>query len=121
MNLLSGNSKLPDLAELKEVLNIQHLVRCIEYIYYNSQYPKHYENNLFYDIEREKYPVARRRLPDFLKENILGAEKVTIDSFRDSFFRAMYRLLLAGAVLTRAYRAPFFQAREERNARFFQV
>jgi hypothetical protein len=122
MNSLSGNSKLPDLAELKEVLNMQHLVRCIEYSYFNSQYPtNHYENNLLYTMEGVKYPAARRRFPDCLKENIPGAENATIDSFRDGFFRAMYRLLLAGAVLARVYMAPVFQAREQRNARFFQV
>ena len=121
MNSLSGNSKLPDLTELKEVLNMQHLIRCLECIYFNAQFPKHYWNNLFPGMEHEKYPAARRRFPDCLKENIPGAENATIDSFRDGFFRAMYRLLLAGAVLARAYMAPVFQAREERNARFFQV
>jgi hypothetical protein len=121
MNSLSGKSKLPDLAELKEVLNMQHLVRCIEYIYFNAQYYKDYETNLFPHMKHAKYPAARRRFPDCLKENIPGAENATIDSFRDGFFRAMYRLLLAGAVLARAYMAPVFQAREERNARFFRV
>ena len=121
MNSLSGNFKLPDLAELKEVLNMQHLVRCIEYIYFNARYYKGYETNLFPHMSHAKYPAARRRFPDCLKENIPGTKNSTIDSFRDSFFRAMYRLLLAGAVLARAYMAPVFQAREERNARFFRI
>jgi hypothetical protein len=121
INSLSGKPKLPDLAELKEVLNMQHLVRCIEYIYFNAQYYKHYETNLFPSMKYAKYPAARRRFPDCLKENIPGTENATIDSFRGGFFRAIYRLLLAGAVLARAYMAPVFQAREEGNARFFRV
>jgi hypothetical protein len=119
---LSGNSMLPELAELKEVMNMQQLVQCIEYIYFNSNFPKiDSEKNVFFDVEFGKYPAARRRFPDYLKENIPGTENTTIDSFRDGFFRAMYRLLLAGAVLARAYMAPVFQAREERNARFFLI
>ncbi|RFU28164.1 hypothetical protein B7463_g8177, partial [Scytalidium lignicola] len=120
INSLSGNSRLPDLAELKEVLNMQHLVRCIEYIYFNSRYYRHWKNNLMYNMEHDKYPAARGRFPDCLKENILGAENAIIDSFRDGFFKAMYRLLLASVVLARAYMAPVFQAREKRNFKFFQ-
>lgn len=121
INSLSGKSKLPDLAELKEVLNMQHLVRCIEYIFLNSKFHKRYETNLFPYIRRDRNPAARQGFPYYLKENILGAENAKIDSFRDGFFRAMYRLLLAGAVLARPYMAPLFQAREEGNARFFFI
>lgn len=121
INSLSGKSKLPDLAELKEVLNMQHLVRCIEYIFLNSKFHKRYETNLFPYNRRDRNPAARQGFPYYLKENILGAENAKIDSFRDGFFRAMYRLLLAGAVLARPYMAPLFQAREEGNARFFFI
>ncbi|KAH8807244.1 hypothetical protein F5884DRAFT_880059 [Xylogone sp. PMI_703] len=116
---LSGNAKPPDLAELKEVLSVQHLVRCIEYTYFNLRYRLQWKNNLF-SMEQPKYPASRRRFPDCLKE-IPGAENATIDSFRDRFFRTMYRLLLAGAVLARAYVAPVFDSRAEGNFRFFQI
>jgi len=126
---LSGKAKLPDLAELKEVLNMQRLVQCIEYIYFNSEYDTQNVSNLFDNMaghehnmgNPSKYPAARRRFPDCLQEGIPGAENATIDSFRDGFFRAMYRLLLASAVLARAYLAPVFQARKEGNARFYKV
>jgi hypothetical protein len=114
MNSLSGASKLPDLAELKEVLSMQHLVRCIEYMYFNS-ITRHQdsEGNLFQDMKFGKYPAALRQFPACLKEDIPGAESATLESFQDRFYRAIYRLLLAGAVLARAYMEPLFRAREE--------
>lgn len=125
---LSGKSKLPDLTELKEVLNMQRLVQCIEFIYFNAQYDTHIVSNLFSNMtgyeynmgNPRKYPAWKRRFPICLEE-IPGAENATIESFRDSFFRTMYRLLLAGAVLARAYVGPVFQARQEGNARFYKV
>jgi hypothetical protein len=118
---LSGNSKFPDFAEVKKVLNMQYLVRCIEYMYFNSTH-RHWgdqnPNNLFEKMKYGSYPSERRRFPECLKEGIPGAEDATIDSFRGSFYRAMYRLLIAGAVLTGAYMDPLFRAREEGNAGF---
>ncbi|KAG4440015.1 hypothetical protein IFR05_004529 [Cadophora sp. M221] len=115
INSLSGKFKLPDLAELKEVLNMQYLVRCIEWMYLNSE-ESHWgemEDNLFLHMKYSHYPAAQRRFPECLSEDIPGTKNATIDSFRDCFYRAMYRLLLAGAVLARVYLAPLFQAREE--------
>ena len=111
---LSANSKLPDLAELKEVLNMQYLVRCIEWMYFNSQewHLGIIEDNLFRHMKYGHYPAKQRRFPECLSEDIPGAKNANIDSFRDGFYRAMYRLLLAGAVLARAYMAPLFRARD---------
>jgi hypothetical protein len=106
---------------------MQHLVRCLEYMYFYSsrlqqfvQYNQEYNDEAWYF----NYPAARRRFPDCLEENIPGAENATIDSFRDGFYRAMYRLLLAGAVLARVYMDPVFRAKEDASAlaraRFFQ-
>jgi hypothetical protein len=122
MNSLSAKSKLPDLAELKEVFNMQYLVRCIEWMYFNSEeyhLGEDSEDNLFRHMKYGTYPAARRRFPECLSEDIPGAKNATIDSFRDRFYRAMYRVLLAGAVLARAYMAPLFRAREERKKGFF--
>ncbi|KAH8744472.1 hypothetical protein F5882DRAFT_525926 [Hyaloscypha sp. PMI_1271] len=96
---------------------MQHLVRCIEYMYFQSSIPEHSDDNLFPDYGR--YPAARRRFPGCLNEDIPGAKNATIDSFRDSFYRAMYRLLLAGAILARAYMAPLFPARQAGDIGFF--
>ena len=122
MNSLMGKSKLPDLAELKEVFNMQYLVRCIEWMYFNNEESHLGEDcpdNLFHHMKYGHYPSAQRRFPECLSEGIPGAEHATIDSFRDVFYRAMYRVLLAGAVLARAYMAPLFRAREEDNRGFF--
>ena len=115
MTSLSGISKLPDLAELKEVFNMQYLVRCIEWMYFNSEewHLGECEDNLFKGMRYGRYPSAQRRFPECLNEDIPGAKNTTIDSFRDGFYRAMYRLLLAGAVLARPYMVPLFQARED--------
>lgn len=115
MNSLSGNSKLPDLAELKEVFNMQYLVQCIEWMYFNSKelHLGERPENLFVHMKYGHYPTERRRFPECLSEGIPGAENATTDSFRDGFYRAMYQLLLAGAVLARAYMAPLFRAKEE--------
>ncbi|KAN0102797.1 hypothetical protein V8E51_011110 [Hyaloscypha variabilis] len=115
VNSLSGNSKLPDLAELKEVLNVQYLVRCIEYMYFYSRelHLGECSDNLFQNMKYGHYPPEQRRFPQCLNEDIPGTKNATIDSFRDGFYRAMYRLLLAGAVLARAYMAPLFRAKEE--------
>lgn len=125
INSLSGNSKLPDLAELKEVLkllNLQHLVRCMEYMYFDpsmQEFSRREDSDDNPFPSHGRYPTARRRYPGCLKESIPGAENATIDSFRDGFYRAMYRLLLAGAVLARAYMAPLFIARQARDIGVF--
>ena len=66
-----------------------------------------------------KYPAVRRPFLGCLNEGIPGAENPTIDSFRDGFYRAMYRLLLAGALLARINMAPLFPARQTGNISFF--
>ena len=122
MNSLSAKSKLPDLAELKEVFNMQYLVRCIEWMYFNSEeyhLGEDSEDNLFRHMKYGTYPAVRRRFPECLSEDIPGTKNATIDSFRDRFYRAMYRVLLAGAVLARAYMASLFRAREEGKKGFF--
>jgi hypothetical protein len=122
---LSGKSKLPNVAELKEVLKMQHLVRCIEYMYFHSTLSHiHSEATLFDDRKYGQYGTyaAARRQSKMLQEEPLGVKNTKLDSFRDCFYRAMYRLLLAGAVLARVYMAPLFQGREEggKNAFFMR-
>ena len=61
INSLSAKSKLPDLAELKEVLNMHYLVRCIEYMYFNSElYHPGGDLQMFEDMRYRAYHAARR-------------------------------------------------------------
>ncbi|KFY33270.1 hypothetical protein V494_07754 [Pseudogymnoascus sp. VKM F-4513 (FW-928)] len=112
---LSGKSKLPNVVELKEVLKMQHLVRCIEYMYLHSTLSRaHSEDTLFDDSwngPHGTYPAAQRRSE--MPQETPGVKNEKLDSFRDYFYRAMYRLLLAGAVLARVYMAPLFQGEKE--------
>jgi hypothetical protein len=121
MDALSGKSTLPNLEELREVFNMQYLVRCIEYMYFYSEELHHGSQNpknLFEEMKYGAYPSERRRFPHCLKEGIPGAENATIETFRDAFYRAMYRLLITGAVLAGVYMEPLFRAREEGNDGF---
>ncbi|KAH8662506.1 hypothetical protein BX600DRAFT_499009 [Xylariales sp. PMI_506] len=117
INSLSGTSQNPDLDELKEVLHMQHLVRCLEYRYFygttDGEFTMWQPEEDTEELMTLRYPAGRRRFPGCLKEDIPGAENATIDSFRDGFCRAMYRLFLAGAVFARAYMDPLFRARGE--------
>lgn len=101
-------------------------MRCIEWMYFNST-EHHFvdpnTDNMFkYEyLEWGRYPAARRRFPECLnEENIPGAKNATVNSFQEGFYRAMYRLLLAGAVLARVYMEPMFQSRDagEKDAFF---
>ncbi|KAL2072839.1 hypothetical protein VTL71DRAFT_12182 [Oculimacula yallundae] len=118
---LSGSSKLPNLAELKEVFNMQYLVRCIEWMYFNSE-QDHANNStmdsLFPDMVYGRFPAADRRLPGYQNEVNPEVTSATMESFRDSFYRAMYRILLAGALLARVYMAPMFQAKDDGKEAF---
>ena len=120
MDALSGNSTLPDLGELKEVLNMQYLVRCLEWMYFHAddRHRSEEQANLFREMRYGRYPSERRQFPNCLSEGIPGVEKATIDSFRDLFYRAICRLLIAGAVLAGAYLDLLFRAREEGNDGF---
>jgi len=79
---LSGYSKPPELAELKEVFNMQYLVRSIEHMYFNSKELRlgDYEDNLFQNLSGH-YPAVQRRFPECLSEDIPGAKNATIDYF----------------------------------------
>jgi hypothetical protein len=97
MHELSGKPRKPDWKESREVLNMQHLVRCVEHMSHNSWEDT---TNLF----------------GYGMRNLHGREEPEpedADAFKDRFYGAMYRLLLAGAVLVGAYTEPFLRAREE--------
>jgi hypothetical protein len=89
---LSGDVRNPDLEDLKRVLDLRHLVRCVEQMY------------------RERDPSLsseRRNLGEVWSDHEDWA------TMRDRFHISMYRVLLAGAVLTRPYLEPWFLAPAE--------
>ncbi|PVH71568.1 hypothetical protein DL98DRAFT_520986 [Cadophora sp. DSE1049] len=102
---LSGKAQKPTVAELKEVLNMQHLVRCVEYMYFNSTR----DNDTLF---------GGCMLPsEFRRETHYDDDE---EAWKDRFYRAMYQLLLAGPVLARAYNAPFWGAKKAGNERFLE-
>ncbi|KAH7378125.1 hypothetical protein BKA64DRAFT_750507 [Cadophora sp. MPI-SDFR-AT-0126] len=105
MSALSGKALKPNVTELKEVLDMQHLVRCVEYMYFNST---RRDENLFGVV---MLPSECRRGTHY------GDDE---EAWKDRFYRAMYQLLLAGPVLAAAYDAPFWGAKNEGNIVFLE-
>jgi hypothetical protein len=82
------------------VMDMQHLVRCIEYMF-------------FYSTVGTSTLFGGCMLPSELRSRRYGEKE--IENWKDRFYRAMYRMLLAGAVLARPYMEPFFQAQDQEN------
>lgn len=107
MHELSGLSQRPSIEELKEVLNMQHLVRCVEHMYWEGSI----------DME-SSFCVS---LPADCREGGYDTmDELELKNFRDGFYRAMYRMLLAGAVMAGAYQEPFTQAEKDGREGFLQ-
>jgi len=87
LSQLSGNSRLPTLPELKAVLDVQHFVRCFEQIYRSDRF----------DPQEPKQPL------------FAGEDRF----FQNRFSRAVYLLLLAGAVFSRVYHEPLALASQD--------
>ncbi|KAL8381994.1 hypothetical protein RB595_005991 [Gaeumannomyces hyphopodioides] len=86
---LCGMQNRPTVAELGTVLQFQHLVRCLEQIYRKGSYlPKMWLTRR-QDGKRSMEP-----------KNLPGTDAEWDRNYRSPFSRAIYRLLLVGAVLT---------------------
>lgn len=88
LNELSGDIRKPDFEDLKRVLDLRHLVRCVE------QMSRKWDFSGNSEI---------RRIEPWTGWGTI----------RDRFHISMYRVLLAGAVLTRPYLEPWFLAPTE--------
>jgi hypothetical protein len=102
---LSGFSCKPDLVELKQVMDLQHLVRCLEHTFFYWQQCSHGNGASHWFMYEAHPPEDRwahsgRRWPDEAAANL--------KLWQVRFYRSMYRLFLAGAVFARAYNQPFF-------------
>ena len=93
---LDTEFKKPDLLELKAVRNLQHLVRCLEYMFLN---PEQSLGNLGASIPE--------------RDDAHGWER-----WKNNFYRAAYKNMLVGAVLYGAYNEPFYLAEKEGRAEF---
>ncbi|KAH7309987.1 hypothetical protein BKA65DRAFT_575780 [Rhexocercosporidium sp. MPI-PUGE-AT-0058] len=108
MYALSGNTQKPTIAEMKEVFNMQHLVRCVEYMYFNSTRD---ESTLF----------GGGMLPsEFRLYAIQDEVDAETEVRKERFYQAMYQLLLAGAVLCGSYNAPFWEAKKDSRTEFIE-
>lgn len=99
---ISGSSKKPDLDELKQILDMEHFVLCLEHLFKIS---------------------ANSYWPDYTP-NEFELEDLDLDAMKDyvsNVHKAIYRAIIAGAVLTRAYQEPFFAvAKDGPYARSFE-
>jgi hypothetical protein len=93
---LSGVFRKPELHELRSILDLQHMMRCIEYMI------------LHWEMQAVSFFYFDK---NFMEERL--AEKDA--DWRENLFRALYRVVLAGAVCSRAYNEPFISAIEQNN------
>ncbi|KAK3368583.1 hypothetical protein B0H63DRAFT_488752 [Podospora didyma] len=106
---MSGQSRRPSLAELNDILNIQHFGRCIEHMMLikANQLGLHLTRNVGQDLTILEAAVGwRRRDPQFPHVCHL---------WRESLHRTIYRLIVAGAVLSPAYHEPFLHKAKPAN------
>jgi hypothetical protein len=96
---LSGAFRKPEFQELRRIFDLQHMMRCIEYMILHWEIEEVFSNFFFNNdfIEREKI------------------DKEDAD-WRENLCRALCRVVLAGAVCSRAYNEPFISAFEQNNA-----
>ncbi|KAH9203957.1 hypothetical protein DL95DRAFT_499494 [Leptodontidium sp. 2 PMI_412] len=89
---LCSKPQQAQLSELKDLLNFQHLVKCVEHMCVTSEdwgsYPSDYADSVTEEITRVKSPSEVR-------------------VWRERFYRAMYRTFFAGAMFCGAYNEPF--------------
>jgi hypothetical protein len=94
---LSGVFRKPELQELRSIFDLQHMMRCIEYMILHS------------DMEGVSW--------FWFNKNSIREEKLADKDadWRENLYRALYRVVLAGAVCSRAYNDPFISAIEQKN------
>lgn len=88
---LSGNVRSPSFDEFKKTLDVHHFARCIEHI-------------LSLPDDGSRHSCYLDDIPE---------EPLTLRRWRENLHRAIYRVMLAGAVLARAYHEPLFFSRTE--------
>ena len=104
----TGASRKPDSSELSAVLDLAHLVRCIEARYCDLKLPEgHYFWNQNASLEESNYqrwPLDREDPPPVNPPE----EPQGMGIWRERLHEAAYTSLLMGAVFFRAYNQPFY-------------
>lgn len=95
---LSGEAQKPSLDELKTVLDFDYVVKCMEHIYQDNHSDTF---DLKTSFEQIGGPIIAQR-------------------WKEGFYRSVYRVFLAGAVLYRAYQEPLSRAADEGPPNFLE-
>ncbi|KAH7369316.1 dihydrodipicolinate synthetase family protein [Plectosphaerella cucumerina] len=106
---LSGASTKPTLSELIQVIDLQHLVRCLQHMFYFSNDSDNGESQWTTHVNL----LGDKRLPCWSQLDSPGKRAFIMKGWFENFSRASYRLFLAGAVLAHAYHEPYFIKRRQ--------
>ncbi|KAM0279314.1 hypothetical protein ACHAQH_004661 [Verticillium albo-atrum] len=106
---LTGNSRKPTPAELTQVMQMQHVAKCLEHMFFYSHrliFGKSMWTGLVHPSDPDHIVGA-----DFGQDKAERARLLL--SWKESFRRATYRLFLTAAALAHAYHEPFFRSFEQ--------
>lgn len=98
---IADASRKPSLSELRAVLDLHHLVQCVEVRYCHLELPGDY---FFWSGWYTRWPNDRKPPPPINTPE----EPEGMGIWRERFHAAAYTTLLMGAVLARAYNQPFY-------------
>ena len=98
---IADASLKPSLSELKAVLDLHHLVQCVEVRYCHFEL---HENYRFWSFWHQRWPGDRKPSPPINTPE----EPDGMGLWRERFHGAAYTTFLMGAVLARAYNQPFY-------------
>ncbi|KAH6692717.1 hypothetical protein F5X68DRAFT_60511 [Plectosphaerella plurivora] len=110
---LSGASTRPSLSELVQVTDLQHLVRCLQYMYFHSSESDN--GNSPWTGLATIYPGDTHRV-GFWFQGDTKKRDLAVEKWGENYSRATYRLFLAAAVLARAYHERFFLKSDHRTS-----
>jgi hypothetical protein len=106
---LSGTSTKPTLSELIQVMDLQHLVRCLQHMFYFSNDSDNGESPWTTHVNL----LGGERLPHWSTLDSPEKHALIMKGWVEKFSRATYRLFLAAAVLAHAYHEPYFIERRQ--------
>ncbi|KAF6843019.1 LysM domain-containing protein [Colletotrichum musicola] len=110
---LSATSRRFTISELAQVMSMQHLVRCLEHMFFYSEV----QNGI-----SQWTALLQPRPPQLIVRGGEGDDQTALDraveKWKESFRRSTYRLFLVGAALAHAYNEPFLRLSEDKHGHF---